>query len=116
MVRIILRHVSGSRAPAVDVISLGLDQELLLGRVPSAAIRFDPAVETAVAPRHARIIQATDYEEKFILVDLGSGNGTFLNGEPVHLAVFVRTGDLIQLGSGGPVLEFRVEREERQPR
>ena len=42
MVRMIFRHITGARATEVDVVQLGAHRELVLGRAPSAAVRFDP--------------------------------------------------------------------------
>ena len=109
MLRIILRHLSGSRAPQVDVIPLGAHQELILGRAPSAAVRCDPRLDGLVGRHHARISRSSADHAEFVLADLESRNGTFLNGERVLVAVCVRAGDLVQLGQGGPVLEFQVE-------
>lgn len=109
MLHIILRHISGSRATEVDIIPLGAHQELILGRAPSAAVRFDPRLDGVVGRHHARITRNEDDGEGFMLIDLGSRNGTFLNGERVRAAMAVRIGDLMQLGEGGPVLEFNVE-------
>jgi len=109
MLHIILRHISGSRATEVDIIPLGAHQELILGRAASAAVRFDSRLDGVVGRHHARITRGDEDGEGFMLVDLGSRNGTFLNGERVQRAMSVRIGDLLQLGAGGPVLEFWVE-------
>ncbi|MEO8448559.1 MAG: FHA domain-containing protein [Gemmatimonadota bacterium] len=109
MLRIVLRHISGSRATEVDVIPLGAHQELILGRAPSAAVRFDPQLDRAVGRHHARITRSAANDGEFVLTDLTSRNGTFLNGQRVEMAAPVRAGDLVQLGEGGPVLEFQVD-------
>ena len=110
MLHIVLRHLSGSRAPQLDVIPLGAHEELVLGRAPNAAVRFDARRDGVVGRLHARIARTAGQEEEFILVDLESRNGTFLNGERVEVARFLRSGDTFQLGLGGPVLEFGVQR------
>ena len=111
MLHIVLRHLSGSRATQQDVIPLGAHQELILGRAPSAAVRFDSRSDGVVGRQHARITRTVGHEEEFLLVDLESRNGTFLNGERVDVARLLRAGDKLQLGLGGPVLEFGVQRE-----
>lgn len=42
-----------------------------------------------------------------VLEDLGSTNGTFVNGTPVAGSVQFGPGDTVQLGAGGPVLRIR---------
>jgi hypothetical protein len=41
MPNLIFRHISGTRATEVDVVAIGAHRELILGRAPSAAVRFD---------------------------------------------------------------------------
>ena len=108
VVQIIFRHLTGSRATEVDVVPLGAHRELILGRARSAAVRFAPRLDAAVGRYHARI--EPDAEPGlFRVTDLGSRNGTLLNGRPVTEPTALRSGDLLQLGAGGPELEFLVE-------
>lgn len=58
--------------------------------------------EASVSRRHAQISVA---DERCFLVDLGSGNGTFLNGEPVVEPTALVNGDEVRVGSA--VLVFR---------
>ncbi len=44
--------------------------------------------------------------ESFLLVDLDSTNGTYVNGKKIH-EVRLRSGDRIEVGENGPELEFR---------
>ncbi len=48
-----------------------------------------------------------------VLQDGGSERGTLLAGEPVHEAV-LRDGDVLELGSGGPRLRLRDEKEKQR--
>lgn len=108
MVRIIFRHITGSRATQIDVVPLGPHRELILGRAPSAAVRFDPHGDPRVGRYHARIAPGDDDGDLF-LSDLDSRNGTFLNGTRVVEPVLIRGGDVLQLGSGGPEIELLLE-------
>ncbi len=74
-----------------DVLFLGRDSRLA-AVVPSL---LDKVVSTrhCVVRRHGR---------RWILEDLGSTNGTRLNGEPVTEKLALRTGDVFVLGEGGP--------------
>lgn len=70
-----------------------------LGRAPDNTIVLpDPSV----SGYHARI----DFDQdRFILADLGSTNGTLLNGSPVTKPTVLCAGD--RIGVGSVVLEFR---------
>lgn len=108
VVQVIFRHLSGSRATHVDVVPLGAHRELILGRARSAAVRFAPRLDDAVGRYHARIEPDTE-PGHFLISDLGSRNGTLLNGRPVVEPTALRSGDILQLGVGGPRLEFLIE-------
>ncbi|MBK9303858.1 MAG: tetratricopeptide repeat protein [bacterium] len=103
--QIVIRHLTGSRATHVDVVPLGAHRELILGRARSAAVRFAPRLDDAVGRYHARIEPDTE-PGRFLVTDLGSRNGTLLNGLPVTGPTALRSGDVLQLGVGGPRLEF----------
>jgi DNA-binding winged helix-turn-helix (wHTH) protein len=74
--------------------------ENILGRAPDAHVWID---EAGVSRRHARIqIQGTDATVE----DLGSKNGTYVQGARVTSAMPMADGDQIRLGS--IVVTFRV--------
>jgi serine protease Do len=111
MDRITLRHLTGSRANEVDEFSLDVTAELLMGRDPAASVRFDLEADGLVGRRHARIVRGpgpSGAAPVFVLYDLDSRNGTYLNRERVVGYLPLRPGDLVQLGAGGPELRFEV--------
>jgi serine protease Do len=108
-VHVIFRHISGSRATEVDVIPMGAHRELILGRARSAAVRFDPRGDPMVGRQHARIAPSFDDPHRLMLSDLGSRNGTLLNGEPIAALVTIKSGDVLRLGASGPELEVLIE-------
>lgn len=61
-----------------------------------------PIDDRTVSTRHARL---SFHHTQWWLDDLGSTNGTMLNGEPVTEAVVLTSGDLIRCGQ----VELRVE-------
>jgi pSer/pThr/pTyr-binding forkhead associated (FHA) protein len=65
---------------------------VVLGREPINDLFF---VHSEVSRRHARLTRRGD---GYLLEDLGSTNGTYLNGVRVDTAVFLHDGDLIDLG------------------
>ena len=110
MLRITFRHISGSRATEVDVVPIGAHRELILGRALSAAVRFDPRNDAAVGRQHARITPAVGDPTDLMLSDLGSRNGTLLNGQRIDVAVAIKSGDVVRLGAAGPEVEVLIER------
>ena len=75
-----------------------------LGR--ERGVEVEIALEAAnVSRRHAEIRRQGD---SCVLVDLGSFNGTFLNGRRINSAEVLNNNDTIQLGPGGPSIRFRT--------
>lgn len=109
MTNIMFRHISGSRATQVDVVPLGAHRELILGRAPSAAVRFDPVHDRDVGRHHARISWSDAKPVIFEIADLKSRNGTYVNGRLITAPMRLNPGDLIQLGGHGPEVEVRWE-------
>jgi pSer/pThr/pTyr-binding forkhead associated (FHA) protein len=109
VVDLIFRHLSGARATQVDIVPLGAHQELILGRAPSAAVRFDLRRDVVVGRHHARLVPVPGKPGEFLLVDLRSRNGTFLNGCLVIGQAAVKPGDVVQLGAGGPEVEIQLD-------
>ena len=58
---------------------------------------------------HARIIPRDDGRVGFRIMDVGSRNGTFVNGERVTGVVDLCPGDVVQLGDRGPQVEIAFE-------
>jgi hypothetical protein len=66
--------------------------EIVIGRDVPCHLRFN---DPSVSRRHARIVRRRD--EAFV-EDLGSTNGTLVNGQPASGAVKVGNGDIIGIG------------------
>lgn len=75
--------------------------ETTIGRDPSCQIVLE--TEGGVSRRHAAIYHRGQY---FAIADLGSSNGTFVNGQRIQTEQPLRSGDRIQLSSQGPQFEF----------
>ncbi|MEW6261950.1 MAG: FHA domain-containing protein [Thermodesulfobacteriota bacterium] len=65
---------------------------VIIGRSLECDIRID---NPAVSRRHASLENVKD---EYILTDLGSSNGTFLNGQPLKGTATLKPGDVIGLG------------------
>jgi pSer/pThr/pTyr-binding forkhead associated (FHA) protein len=95
-------YVEDTSSPLV----LRIDNQIVLGRYsPGSAsqrpIDLEPfdAFEKGVSRLHAAIRRT--HENDYVIVDLGSTNGTLVNGEPLtpHEPFKLRNGDLIRLGA-----------------
>jgi hypothetical protein len=81
-----------------------------LGRDPRCEIAFDPFVDLFVSERHAELIFK---DERVSIVDVGSSNGTFVNGRRILAGIPepLSGTDVVELGGDqGP--SFRVETDE----
>lgn len=109
MERVILRHLKGSKASQLEEFPLQQFVELTIGRDPASSIRFDPETDDLVGRQHARISRDAADPYRFRLQDLNSRNGTFLNKLRVVGEMPLQPGDVIQLGAGGPELQFDLD-------
>ena len=99
-----LRVINGTQAGRVIPLTGGV---IVVGRHLDATVRFDPHRDLAVSGRHAAFEHSG---EAWWLRDLGSTNGTFVNGNPIHGPTLLRDRDKIEFGQGGPVAQFRIHR------
>jgi hypothetical protein len=85
-----------------------LRHALSIGRDPENAIALR---SKTVSRRHARL---TFVQERWLIEDLGSANGTFVNGEqvPFGAARPLRHGDRIAVGAAKLVFSWPAERED----
>jgi hypothetical protein len=99
------RTLVGSLTPddAPDNVYPLLDSAYTLGRAPSNTITIPDA---SVSSNHAQILRTA---EGFVIEDLQSRNGTFVNGEKVDAKRLLADGDLIRLGK--IIMTFNVARE-----
>ena len=109
--RVVIRHLSGSKINQVEQIPLKDLHEITMGRDASSTIAYDARRDDVVSRRHAviRIDEADGEKPIFRLSDLGSSNGTFLNGDPVSGDVELAPDDVIELGNGGPKFSFDIQ-------
>ncbi len=96
------KFLSGARAGEVEAFGKAY---IGVGRHPLSDVRFDAERDLDVSSRHASITRGAG---GFVLKDLGSKNGTFVNGKRVAADVLLRDGDIIAFGDKGPALEFHV--------
>lgn len=75
---------------------------LTIGRHPAADVRFDAYYEEPISARHAAVVRRG---AGYVVRDLGSAAGTFLNGQRVIGDIPLDSGDVIELGRGGPAVQ-----------
>ena len=98
------KFLSGARAGQVEAFRKAY---IGLGRHPLSDVRFDAERDLDVSSRHAAIIRTPD-GAGFVLQDLGSRNGTFVNGKRSTGDTPLQSGDVIGFGANGPALEFHT--------
>jgi serine protease Do len=109
MERIVLKHLSGSKANQVEEFPLAHVKELVFGRDPSSTVKYDPDRDDLVGRQHARIAQDPTDPNQFIVTDLNSRNGTFVNRQRLTGTTRLNFGDVVQFGPGGPEFVFEYE-------
>lgn len=95
-----LTILSGARAGTTEPLTGPVAS---IGRHPTCHVRLDPEQDTAVANRHT-VVQRKD--AVWVVRDLGSAQGTYLNGRRLEAEEPLNDGDVIRLGSAGPELQF----------
>jgi hypothetical protein len=105
----IFTYLTGGRAGQAVVVEKSY---AMLGRAPQADVRFGPDHDLPVSGRHAAVVFR---DGDWILRDLASTNGTFVNGERIRGEHQLGDQDLIRLGDGGPMLRFGVIHDGWQP-
>jgi serine protease Do len=109
MEKVILRHLKGSKATQIEEYPLEQFSELVFGRDPSSSVRFDPDKDDLVGRQHARISRDPNDKYKFAVHDMNSRNGTYVNKKRVTGQMWLTPGDVVQLGAGGPEIQFDID-------
>src|ERR1043166_269485 len=94
------RHQDGGFAGQVRVVRKDF---ATIGRHPGSDVPFDPDHDLDVSGRHAAVFRQGD---RWVLRDLGSTNGTWVNGVRIASDRVLEPNDVIRLGAAGPQLTF----------
>jgi S1-C subfamily serine protease/pSer/pThr/pTyr-binding forkhead associated (FHA) protein len=97
-----VRVLGGARAGTTAVFS---QAEITVGRHPSCDLQFHPERDLDVSARHLLLARRAD---RWMVRDLGSRNGTLLNGHPIRGDTALDDTDQVRLGPEGPALEIRL--------
>lgn len=95
------RITSGARAGTRERFEKSV---VSIGRHPMNDLRFDATKDIDVSGRHAELRSVAG---RHVLHDIGSTNGTFVNGQRVTEHELT-DGDVITFGAGGPQASFHI--------
>jgi S1-C subfamily serine protease len=107
--RIVLRVLTGAKTGHVARYDGKRLSRLRIGRHPASDFQFDPTKDRDVSGRHAEIVGASN-GTRFTIRDVGSTNGTWVNGDRLEAEHVLADGDVIAFGAAGPRIEFHVDR------
>jgi pSer/pThr/pTyr-binding forkhead associated (FHA) protein len=105
----VISHLLGSKTGQIDYISLNDFRELTFGRGDSSMIKYDPYQEYMLSREQAKITPNPKNLKEFILTDLDSLNGTYINKAKLLGSLPLKSGDIIQFSKDGPVFKFSIE-------
>ncbi len=107
--RIVIDHVRGTRRGQREEHVLDFQQgreggRITIGRHPDCDISFDLRRDIEASTRHAELRIEKD---KLVLCDIGSSNGTYIDGERVGCRFLtIAEPTPVTFGAGGPVLRI----------
>lgn len=102
--RVVIDHVAGTRRGQRQ--ELDAQKRIRFGRHPDCEVAFDPYRDIDASSRHAEL---RPLENGWVLVDLGSSNGTYVDGHRVtESAVAIATPLDLLFGPGGPRVRLFV--------
>jgi S1-C subfamily serine protease len=96
------RVLTGSRAGHRERFTKPV---IAIGRHPLCDFQFDPQQDLDVSTRHAEIRAVGD---GYVLVDIGSTNGTYVNGVRIARERRLESGDEIAFGEFGPKVRLEI--------
>ena len=109
--RIVVDHLTGSRRGQRQELEAG--RNYTFGRHPDCDVSFDAHRDLDASSRHAELrCQDAGYQ----LVDVGSSNGTFVDGEKINeRALGPGSSVIAEFGSGGPRIRIFVAEADEDP-
>lgn len=106
-VKIVIDHVAGSRRGQRQELDGGGLDKVRFGRHPECEVSFDAHRDIDASSRHAELRRLGD--GGWVLVDVGSSNGTFVDGKRVtEIAVTAGTPVAVAFGPAGPKVRLFV--------
>ncbi len=121
-VKLVIDHVRGARRGQRQILE---DlQRVSFGRHPKSTVAFDAQSDIDSSSQHAELIQEPseasegDAAEpvRYVLRDIGSSNGTWIDGEKVESKVLGLDESVeVEFGTGGPVVRLWLGTESPPP-
>jgi RsiW-degrading membrane proteinase PrsW (M82 family) len=98
---------------------LSSSEAVILGRDGQCQVSLNPAVYRSVSRRHAEITPIREFATPdgmrfWQVCDLGSSNGTYVNGKRIDGCQVLRAGDRIVLGQNGPEFIFECQSNDQE--
>jgi len=107
--KVLLRFRNASKAGTTSEFPVNQYRTISIGRDPSCEVMFDSDKDDLVSRLHSKITIEAGNPPSFVITDFGSRNGTFVNRQRIGSATKLAPGDVIQLGPGGPEIEFDLD-------
>jgi pSer/pThr/pTyr-binding forkhead associated (FHA) protein len=102
--RVVIDHIAGSRRGQRQ--EFPADTRVRFGRHPECEVSFDPHRDIDASSRHAELRAV---EAGWVLVDLGSSNGTYADSHRITEMPIARNAPTsIEFGPGGPRVRLFV--------
>ena len=97
-------HVAGNRRGQRQEFPAAT--RVRFGRHPECEVSFDPQRDIDASSRHAELRQS---EDRWLLADIGSSNGTFVDGARITEATLgPGTAQHVEFGPGGPLIRLFI--------
>lgn len=101
--KLLIEHLAGARRGERQVLEL--DERIRIGRHPDCDVAFDSHKDLDASSRHAELRRQPG--GSIILRDVGSSNGTYVDGARVTMATLEPGQPLrVEFGVGGPILRL----------
>jgi len=109
MDRLVIHFVRGQKSGQTEIFPLGRIDQLSFGRDPQCDVRFDAVLDGLVSRNHATLEWTRGRPRNFVVTDLLSSNGTYVNGRRVLGPTELKCGDVLEFGQSGPAVRFALE-------
>lgn len=106
MPKLIIKHISSSKAGQSESLEIK-HSEIVFGRAEDCQIQYDSEQDNLVSRNHCKIEWLAP--NRYVLTDLGSSNGTFVNGQRINQPTELHVDDSVQLGAGGAEFIFDLD-------
>src|SRR6476661_589001 len=105
--RVVIDHVGGARRGERQELDAG--KRIRFGRHPDCEVSFDAHRDIDASSRHAELRPRVTDGAGWVLVDLGSSNGTYVDGHRITEASITESHAVaVDFGPGGPRIRLFI--------